>query len=121
MEQFYPTMVGENMITPIVVQLLGTPTREGGRRDVIQSYPIDVFWNENLSKYRYNDRIMNSSPSAEVIITFEEDLPPMDPEIITILKDNKIYRIVDRVDNLLSPIGVDGTYSFLVSELREYT
>lgn len=109
------------MITPIIVQLLGDPSRVGGRRDVIQSYPVECFWNENLSKYRMSDRIMSSSPSAEVVIMFEDSLPVMDPEKITILKNNKVYTIVERVDNLLSPLEIDGTYSFIVSELKEHS
>jgi hypothetical protein len=105
------------MLTPITIEYLSTPQRDGGRPTVTQQVEARVFWDESVKTELFTRRY-DETIEARVILLFQSDIPSIKPGRCHIRKNGELYCIQDMM-HPLADIGLEGTIELLVSKGSE--
>ena len=106
-------------MTEITIEILGAPSRSGGRRAVSDTYTTKAWVSWDLSAYKHDEHIIGSGAVAEVNIICQPSIPRLDPKTTRITIDGVPYQPVQTINDNMRIFGKTGHYQFLISELKD--
>jgi hypothetical protein len=106
------------MFTPITIQYLGDPEREGGRRHIIEEETVDCVWSPISKTKGFNPRLIELGIDVEVQTILEDSLLNVYDYEVEVVYNGQPYRVVE-IEAVPEDLGLDGTYTMYLKRIKK--